>query len=72
MVTCNARVRASPGSACGGAISGAFEVAVRLVRGQEHHQTGHPSRGDSTRAAGARGAWLGRERGGSRAGNTWL
>lgn len=52
----------------GCAISGAFEVAARRVRSQEHHRPGHPSRGGPTRAAGARRAWLGTKRGGSRAG----
>lgn len=41
-MTCNVRV---PVGAGGDAISGAFEVTVRRVRGQEQHSPGHPSRG---------------------------
>lgn len=43
-------------------------MAAKRVHSQEHHPPRHPSRGGPTRAAGARGAWLGTKRGGSRAG----
>lgn len=52
----SAKVCASPGRA---AISGAFEVAALHVHRQEQRPSVLPSRGDLTRAAGAREAWLG-------------